>query len=268
MPMNKQLFSLLSLILISACSKIPSMNDLCQLYPQVCADFTADSWCKAERKNTVYFHHLNNIEKQDKHQYDGLIALEDYRDCLNIAAKIEHINFKEKTTARINNKNKTIEYIENISNQTADTNEPYMLYYHWSRYLNKNALNKFIALEHAGELESPELQFFLATYYIKIDRQKTLGHLFHALELYQAGEQINVEIIKSIVSIFTDKKEYKQAYIWLKVLQEYNLLESSSSTESLNNYAMMYQLNQQFLDKVALATLEKINNGEFLAPKF
>ena len=253
--------------LLSACDPGPTIAELCEQNTQTCELFTVDTWCKAERKNILLTQTELNKSLDDRDKYKFLIALENYKKCVSHAAKIEHIKLKEKRTARIQNHEKAEEKIKEISEETKNSKNPYLLYFHWSRYLNKEALTKFIALEGSSELESSELQFFLATYYIKRDTDKTLTLLYHALELYQVDDGLNVEIFKSLSSIFTDRSEYKQAYIWLKILHLYQPDDKDITKDTLSNFIAMYNLDATLLNKVAISTLDKITQGKFIPPK-
>lgn len=250
------------------CNPVPTVNELCELYQETCQAFTPDSWCKAERKSILLNTHAVANSEEGKNKYNLLLSYEKYKACMNKAAKIEHIKLKEKKAFRLQNEVHAQEQIEKLSNATKGDDNPYLLYYHWSRYLDNKALTKFLQYEKNGQLETPELQFFLATHYVKIDTHKTIGLLFHALELYQPGDDINIEIFKSLVSIFTDKKEYKKAYIWLKILELYSIENTNITPETLVQYAQGYNLNTERLNKIADITLEKITDGEFVSPKY
>jgi hypothetical protein len=250
------------------CDSSVNLAQICNDNPQICAEFKEDNYCKKERKNTILAQVALKKSPDDLHKYKSLIAYENYAKCMALASKIEHIKLKEKKTARINNLIKARARIKELSIETKDSNHPYLLYFHWSRYLDDKALAKFLKQEGSALLETPESQFNLATYYIKRDPDKTLALLFHALELYKPEQKINKEIFKSLSSIFTDKKEYKQAYIWLRVLALYDPKDKSISSNTLSQYSKTYGLDSPFLDKVAKSTLHKIEQGKFKAPKF
>ncbi len=265
-------FYLLVLILVlstlSGCDTSKSYAQLCKENKEICYEFHEDSWCKKERIK-VGMSSLEHVTKpEDMQKFNLLIAYEDYETCVEHAAKIEHIKLKEKKTRRIENMMKARKRIKELSDQTINSEHPRLLYFHWTRYLNEDALEKFLALEGTKNLETPESQHELATYYAKIDIDKTLQLLFHALELHQPGKVINVEIFKSLSSIFSDKKKVKQAYIWLKVLQLYSPEDEDISEGTLSNFAVIYKLDSGFLDKVATSTLNKIETNTFIPPKF
>ena len=233
----------------------------------MCEEFIEDSWCKAERVKTILNNHALTQTGKDKQKFDLLIAYEEYAACMDHASQIEHIKLKYKTRNRIDNSIKAKERIKELSEETLTSEHPELLFYHWSRYLNEAALAKFLAMEGSKALETSPSQFNLATYYIKRNPDKTLDLLFHALELQPPETPINTEIFKSITTIFTDKDEFKQAYIWLKILTLYDPEDIDSSEEGLIAFAQFHKLDADFLDKVANATLDKISEGRFTAPR-
>lgn len=258
---------ILPLCTLFACDNGKNFAVLCEQNPEICEEFQEDTWCKRERI-AVGFANLNYKKStNDSHKFHQLIAYEGYEKCMAHASQIEHIKLKNKKTMRINNMLKAREKIKEISEQTRSSEHPDLLYFHWSRYLNEQSLYKFLALEGNELLETSERQVNLATYYAKRDPNKTLGLLYHALELYPVNAELNTEIFKSIASIFADKKEYKQAYIWSKVLQLYDPEDINVNTKSLQGYISTHKLNQTFLDKVAETILDKITTGTFVSPK-
>lgn len=253
--------------LLASCDTGPDLAKLCEQHPDICSEFTEDNWCKVERKNTAFAR--LNLKKtgKDKQKVDLLHAYEDYAKCMDHASKIEHIKLKHKKTRRIENHLKAKEKIKQLSIETKNSEHPELLYYHWSRYINKRALNKLLAMEGSVLLNTPESQFNLATYYIKRDTDKTLTLLFHALELNKPEHAINTEIFKSLTSIYTDMKEYKQAYIWLKILNLYDPDDETINEKTLIEYSKGYSLDGDFLEQVAETTLEKIQEGTFKSPR-
>jgi hypothetical protein len=265
--MKKIIGCFLLLFLLSACDNKPNFAELCESNSEICNEFKEDSWCKRERI-VVGFANLEQKQKAtDLHQFNQLLAYEGYAQCMAHASKIEHIKLKHKQTMRVNNTIKARKRIKEISKLTKNSEHPHLLYYHWSRYINEEALTKFLAQEGSSALENPQSQFNLATYYTKIDPKKTLALLYHALELYQAGEKLNPEIFQSISTIFIKKQQAKQVYIWLRILRLYSPKNKEVTERSLDNYVVGYKLNKALLDKVAMVTLEKIEAGKFESPR-
>lgn len=264
----KHLFLLCSLFLLLSCDSSKSLADLCKENPQICHEFGEDSWCKRERVDVALARIALKTQKQDLQKYHLLVAYEGYVSCMSLASQIQHIKLKEKTTLRKNNLLKAKAQLAELSEQTLSSKHPHLLYYHWSRELNKESLQQFIQLEGTNELENAISQYHLASYYSKKDLNKTLALLFHALELHQPKEKLIPEVLQTLATIFTNKNKPKQAYIWLKI---YQLVENDNSTQiefSLQQLAKNHKLNVDFLDKVAKNTLDKIEQGEFKTPKY
>jgi len=266
--MNKLFLLLITLIILTSCDSGPNLSEVCQNNEQLCQVFTEDSWCKSERKHVIMTSAKLNNSQQDIDKYNLLLAYEAYGKCVRFAKKIEHIKLKGKKSLRVENYLKSQQLIKTLSEQTRSSQHPSLLYYHWSRYLDKNALNKFLAMEGSAALETPNGQFNLASYYIKSDDSKTLSLLFHALELYQEGEQINDEIFSSLATIFQGNNKVKQAYIWLKIYHLYSPDKEGVTDQSLIDFAKLHHLKQPLLDQVAEQTLVNIEQSAFKAPRF
>jgi len=264
----KLLTLLLSILLLSSCDSSKSLVELCKENPQICQEFGQDSWCKRERIDVALARIDLKTIKTEPHKYNLLIAYEDYVECMGLASQIQHIKLKEKTTMRKNNLIKAKIQLAELSDQTLDSAHPHLLYYHWSRELNKNSLAQFLKLEGSAALENSLSQFQLATYYVKKDNKKTLQLLFHSLELHQPNQKLIPEVFETLATMFTNKDKPKQAYIWLKV---YNLVTKKHDEpikQKLKQYQIAYSLDGEFLDDVASNTLTKIESGKFKAPKY
>jgi|TARA_B110000908_G_C10153826_1_gene402670 hypothetical protein len=266
--MKNNLLTICLLLLITSCDSGPSLTKICQLDKELCQVFTEDSWCKLERKNVIIGSSLAKKTQEDIQKFNLLLNLEDYSKCLNHAKKIEHIKLKSKKSLRIENFLKSKQLIKEVSEDTKNSTHPSLLFYHWSRYTNKEALNSLLLMEGSAALDTPEAQFNLASYYVKRDKYKTLSLLFHALELYKKDEVINVEIFSSLVTIFQNSERAKQAYIWLKVLHLYQPNNENTTEETLIDFAKVNHLKSKFLDKVAYQTLDNIKSGTFKTPTF
>ena len=255
------------LFLLSGCDNKPNFAELCESNSEICNEFEKDSWCKRERIMVGVANLNQKLQASGLHQFNQLVAYENYEECMVHASKIEHIKLKQKQTMRVNNAIKAKVRIVEISKATEKSEHPHLLYYHWSRYINEESLAKFLAQEGTDALENPQSQFNLATYYTKIDPKKTLSLLYRSLELYKEDEVINPEIFQSISTIFVEKKSAKQVYIWLRMLRLYSPENEEVTEQPLNNYLKGYKLNKKLLDKVAVSTLDKIEAGTFKSPK-
>jgi len=268
------LFILSTLLLIS-CDDKPSLAELCVDNKEICLEFGQDSWCKTQR-NAISLAKitltssptLKKSKDKSPQKYRLLVSYEDYIDCMSLASQIQHIKLKEKTVVRTNNLLMAKAKLSELTEETAGANHPHLLYYHWTRRSDEQALNKLLQLEGSELLENSTAQYHLATYYVKRDINKTLSLLFHSLELHQPGSILEAEVLQTLATIFTNKEKYKQAYIWLKTYQLVNDEINSDLVDKLSLYQQRYRLDTDFLDKVAKNTLAKIESGKFTSPRF
>ncbi|MBA6251755.1 MULTISPECIES: DUF2989 domain-containing protein [unclassified Colwellia] len=264
----KTIIAYFSLIfLLTACDSKPNFAELCESNSEICNEFQEDSWCKRERITVGFSNLEEKLASSDLHKYHQLIAYEDYAQCMVHASKIEHIKLKHKQTMRVDNAIQAQNRIKEISKETITSDHPHLLYYHWSRYINEESLNKFLAQEGTKALENSRSQYNLATHYTKKDPKKTLTLLYRALQLYQPDQKINAEIFQSIATIFIEKQDVKKAYLWLRILRLHSPENKEVTEKSLNNYVVGYKLNKTLLDKIANITLDKIEAGTFESPK-
>jgi len=267
-PYSVKFCAVLLTLFLTGCGDNVNLAQLCEDNVEICNELGQDSWCKSERRDVV----LNRIkvknENLDTDKYNLLIAYEGYIKCMSLASQIQHIKLKEKTTLRKNNLLKAKANMSLLSEQSVNSKHPHLLYYYWSRESNDLALAEFLQLEGSEILENSTAQFHLATYYIKRNTKKTLGLLYHSLELHQPGTELSPEVLQTLATIFTQKKQYKQAYIWLRTYQLLLDKPDEMIETSLISYQQAKQLDAQFLDEVASTTLAKIEAGKFTSPNY
>lgn len=256
----------LSVIALSGCEQALTLNQVCEETPGFCADLNKDSHCKDLRADVIFARYYEYKTPTDDNKYQLLKNLEQYDKCVSLAAQIEHIKLKEKTTSRVEGHLTSQKEMTRIYQDTKLTDHPGLLYYHWSRNNSNFAMNKLLNMQDDPDVQSdPEIQMFLATYYAKFDDEKTIDLLYRVLELNPAGQQPPQEVYASLVSIFYKQKKYKHAYTFARVSQmsgftEVDILpiqhEITSRGKSLEP-----------LDELAQETYDSILSGEFVSPR-
>tara|TARA_B100002049_G_C16034950_1_gene356222 strand:+ start:184 stop:984 length:801 start_codon:yes stop_codon:yes gene_type:complete len=257
---------LLGLLALTGCEDPLTLAKVCEETPGFCSDLNKDSHCKEQRKDVIMQRYIEYKSPTDENKYQLLKGFEKYDQCVSLAAKIEHIKLKEKTTSRVEGHLTSIKEMTRIFQDTKDTKHPGLLYYHWSRNNDQSALTKLLALENDQSVtENAEMQFFLASYYVKFDDEKTIDLLYKTLELNKADETPNPEIYPTLVSLFYKHEKYKHAYTFARVAQlsgyenvdilpiEHKLTASGKSLDSL--------------DDLAQQTYDSIQAGKFVSPR-
>ncbi|MBB1334374.1 MULTISPECIES: DUF2989 domain-containing protein [unclassified Pseudoalteromonas] len=257
---------LLSLLALTGCEEPLTLAKVCKETPGLCNDLNTDSHCKAQRADVIMARYHEYKQPTDDNKYLLLKGFEKYDRCVSLAAKIEHIKLKEKTTSRVEAHLTSIKEMTRLFQDTKNTNHPGLLYYHWSRNNDQSALTKLLALEKDPSVtEDAEIQFFLASYYIKFDEDKTIDLLYKTLELNKAEQTPNPEIFTTLTSLFYKQEKYKHAYTFAKIAQ----LSGITNVE-------IFPIEQQLtatgkslsgLDTLAQQTYDSIQAGQFVSPR-
>ncbi|MGM0525473.1 MAG: DUF2989 domain-containing protein [Pseudomonadota bacterium] len=205
-------------MIIAACGeRMPTVREMCEQDPALCNDLNEDNWCRSERRQLIISRFLHQQNDSVEQQYYLLKDLQAYSQCIELASGIEHHKLKDKQSHRIEAYLNSLKAINKHAEQTADSEAPLLLYWHWANRSDEQALDKLLAFENTEAMQTHELQFALATYYAKQDQQKLLSHLYNALRLYQPEQRFNVEIPESLVTYYLAREQIKQAYIWSQV---------------------------------------------------
>lgn len=205
-------------MIVAACSeRMPTVREMCEQDPALCNDLNEDNWCRSERRQLIITRYLQQQNGSAEQQYYLLKDLQAYSQCIELASNIEHRKLKDKQSHRIEAYLNSLKAINKRAKQTADSEVPLLLYWHWANRSDQQALEKLLALEGTEAMQTHELQFALATYYAKQDQQKLLSHLYSALRLYQPQQRFNVEIPESLVTYYLSREQREEAYIWSQV---------------------------------------------------
>lgn len=257
---------ILAALMLAGCDDTLTLNQVCTETPGFCEDLNKDSHCKDERAELIYARYHEYKSPTEDNKYTLLKHLEDYNQCVSLAAKIEHIKLKEKTTSRVEGHLTALKEMTRVYQETKNSNHPGLLYYHWSRNNDKAAMNKLLNMQDDPRVQNdPEIQLFLAEFYAKVDDDKTIDILYRVLELNKAGENPDPEVYASLVSIFFKHEKYKHAYTFARVAQ----LSGFEEVDIIPVTQELLALNKELepLDALAQQTYDAIQAGEFVSPR-
>lgn len=253
-------------LVLSGCDTFTtvSVKEICEEHPQLCNDLNPDSWCRAEKSRIIKDRYEQLTSPSDLLKYDLLLGFENYKKCISKAAQIEHIKLKEKQSERVRGLMTAERELKRLARETKGVDVPHLLYYHWSRFHDEEALKAFLQYEKRGELEYPEMQVALATYYSKFDRPKTIHLLFHALELYGEDAEVDPEIFRSLSTLYMKEERFDQAYLWGYIGQEFGIKDLNLT--SIESLLVQQNIATKPLVKAAQRYIEDIEDGRFIAP--
>lgn len=268
---------LLVMFLLSGCDtekKEISLFEICNESGSLCEKLAVDSRCKALRRdviiNSYYARKEQDEAKKGGKEYNVLVSLEEFVNCSEKATFIEYNYNKFKKEDQLNNRTKPLteeeiqarknfkdslkerentrrkNYIfanymlRGMNQRTKESNDPFLLYWHWSRNGSEEAIKKLEEKVEKNEIKSYRMKFYLSQYYIKFDEEKSYELMMSSLENLPKEEYTNKETSKkihetkmegmsihfSILRQFTDyyyqKGDYVKSYIFAKLLKMKN----------------------------------------------
>lgn len=255
-------FALAPLLALTACGdRMPTVREMCTQQPGLCSDLNDDNWCRAERRQLIITRYKHEQQASPELKYYLLKDLQAYSQCIELASNIEHKQLKSKQSHRIEAFLNSQAAIKKRAAETANSDHPLLLYWHWANRSDNQALDKLLALEHKPQMQTHELQMALATYYAKEDQSKVISHLYNALRLYRPTDRFNVEIPESIVTYYLNQQNVKQAYIWSEVALAFG-------SELMNRRQMKTIVNaspDQYdeWESIAEDIIDEIEDGKF-----
>lgn len=265
--MQRLLSSLSLLILLSACGeKELNITQVCQDKPGLCTDLVEDGHCRVERSETILARFGEQKLPSDANKYRLLLDFEKYSKCMELAKGIEHIKLKEKTTARVNSYMVSLNEIKRLTDETVTSDYPGLLYYHWSRHQSQTHLEKFEQAAKAGQLNTPDLKFALARYYIEKDKKLAITTMLDALKLYKAGDVVDTDIYTSLTTLYFKQNKLAESYHWALVAQAAGVerIEFDMILKSAKDNA----LDKDKIETLADETIASLELGQFKAPVF
>ena len=148
---------------------------------------------------------------------------------------------------------------------TRNSQDPYLLLWHWTNNTNELARQQFMALEGTKVLDEPELQLALGGIYANSDPEKAIATLQRGLSLYREGEQVNSRMLTSLSTLYMGQKQYGLAYLWGKVSESFQETPEVSSTR-LGIYHAIGKEQQERLDQAAATIVDALREGSYQAP--
>ncbi|MFT4993691.1 MAG: tetratricopeptide (TPR) repeat protein [Paraglaciecola sp.] len=253
------------IILLSACNEpFPlKVQDICKEQPQFCSDLNPDSWCLVEKKQIIRHRYAYLKAPAELIDYRLLLDFEDYKTCISRASQIVHIKDVEKQAKRMQAVVVAEKELKRLTAKTQNATQPHLLLYHWSRFGKQGSLQKFLSLRDTDKLNSYELQIGLASYYAKFDLERAISTLHRALELYTEQDELDNEIFASLSTLYLTLNDFKNAYVWGKVAEEFS--------EKDINLALIRPLLSasnkiKILDEIAQDYVDAIEDREFQTP--
>ncbi|MFW7523141.1 DUF2989 domain-containing protein [Vibrio ostreicida] len=260
----KVLFIISLALALSGCFEgRKNTQQLCEKHPQLqCERMNLDDGqCRVPRTDLIW--HRFEVFKQPTpsnliKEYHLAAA---YKKCLELASQIQPIQQPGLKQKRFDALVNSGDDLESLVVRIRESSAPEALYFLWSQTGDDASKRSFLQLEGTQALNTAEMQYALATFYTSRDQEKTLTLLNKSLELGN-GDNINLDIFKSLASINYQLGRKEQAYVWAMVTSEFD----EASMPSLQETHLLYGFSKEKyaqLDDLAGDVESAISKGRY-----
>ena len=303
--------------LVSGCGDEEiSLSQACEGLNGFCeTGITDDSNCKRERQTGMVnaFKIENKLEDVPALQFNQLIALEKLKSCTHKQTLVEYVPVEQKypqlpvkspekmseedafkvqryrdsilRRARHKRENyiNTSRYLTRLSEDTAGNGNPHLLYWHWSRNHDKEALERLRGMYTAGKLKDYDLLFYLSQDYSRTEPDISRKMLFQSLEKYPREQytekteesnrtakyaamnddgRLHYEALRHLIQLYFSEKNYQKSYVFAQVLHLNN--DRSADSDMIISYMKKNHAQKlDELDNIADDIHEALESGTF-----
>ncbi|NDV90613.1 DUF2989 domain-containing protein [Alteromonas sp. 345S023] len=260
----KATFSFVCVLWLSGCSDwfAPTAGEICESHPAMCVDLNLDGRCRRDRADIIHLRYTHREDEGDAYKYPLMLALEKYAVCVEEAQHIEHVKRKGKEASRLKGVITARRELQRLARETKDSLDPYLTYYHWTRFNDQDAFHRFERYAASHKVSAPDLLVSLASFQIKSDENKTIQTLYRALSLYKNSDNIDNAIFHSLYQLGLTKENFRFAYVWLTVATYF---DDNVDTQLASQLANKHKLPVAILNDVAEQIADALDEGEFSA---
>lgn len=254
--------SMVVMLGVSGCSEMfkPTIAEICESHSEFCLDLNLDARCRYDRADIIRLRFEHKDDTSDAYKYPLMLAFEEYLVCVEEAQHIEHIKRRGKEATRLKGVLTAQQELTRLARETKTSPDPYLSYYHWSRFNDREALARFESYAQRRNVDDPNLLVILASLQIKYDNALTTQTLYRALSMYQDSDDIDISIFHSLVSIALDDEKFQMAYVWLAVAERFDDKIPSLEREILGE---AHALQVDILDDVADDIVSALKREDF-----
>ncbi|MCL1072938.1 DUF2989 domain-containing protein [Shewanella dokdonensis] len=232
--------------LLSGCERLTATAKICKNNPEICADLHKDGWCRAQRTALVSdrLEIKNTPSATGEQLYRLMLDTERYNNCVWLGSGVKHIEHPERSNDRARAYAMSSQALSALQEQTKNSQDPLLAFYHWSRLGDESALAILLTAEKQQQIHTPEILAALGGYYLKRDSHKALALYLEAMK-GASEEDFNSDWLLGAGQAFMQLGLPEQSYLMSRA----NLLLSNHPVNEA-------QLNALVGDKRRLAQLD------------
>ncbi|MDN2481490.1 DUF2989 domain-containing protein [Vibrio agarivorans] len=253
-----------ALTLLNGCFDNTTDTDrLCRDNPALQCEYLNmdDGQCRIPRTDLVWHKYEVLKHPTDVNKIKEIELVSAYRGCLELSAQIEPIDGRDRKTHRVETMIYMGEEQARLTENLKSRNSAEVLYFLWSKTGDESARRQFLQREGNPELDTASMQYALATFYSSRNEQKTEQLLHRSLELTGSNAP-NVEIFKTLSSLYYRNEKTEQAYLWSMIAKAHGV-PIASDEELSYLYRDLDSAQKTELNKQVDVILQEVELGSY-----
>lgn len=248
------------------CEQPTNTQIICNKNPELCADLHKDSWCRFERGDLIRnrFKLKNIPEPSGKEIYQQLVYLENYNKCVELAAGVQHILHPERTNDRARAFGLSSQTLAELQETTKGSTDPHLAYYHWSRFNDTDAGAVLFAAEQDNTIVDVDLQAQLASYFVKVNPEKS-KRLYAQVLKGSTAEEFQPDWLLALATLYRQEGRNEIEY-WLS-MTNIEITKANFSSEQMLAIIKGEKALQRKLDRDAANLADQLISGKYQQSK-
>jgi len=256
-------FSFISAFLgLLGCENDRNIDVICKNNPELCADLHKDSWCRFEKGDLV--RHRLVLKKaatpSGQQLFQQLIYLENYSNCIELAAGVQHILNPQRTQDRERAFAVSTQTLSELREYTKNNPDVYLAYYRWLRFNDKPSQDIVIAAYQKDSISDPQILNQLAAYYVRVSPSEA-KRIYRDLFAQTSFDKFNSDWLLGLASIFQQQQNFEYVYLFTKA----NTLLTDNQVDEKQLLGLIggNQVLAQALDRQAQALILDLKSDNF-----
>ncbi|MEH6735737.1 MULTISPECIES: DUF2989 domain-containing protein [unclassified Shewanella] len=244
------------------CDNDRNSDLICKNNPELCSDLHKDSWCRFEKGDLIRHRYAlkQSSTPTGKQLYQQLVYLENYSNCIELAAGVQHKLNTDRTRDRERAFAVSTQTLSELQEFTRTNNEVHLAFYRWTRFNDQDAFAIVERTYKQGELTDNDIITQLAAYYVRVSPNDAKTLYLHLLATTEPAK-IDADWFLALASIYRQQQNAEKEYL----LTRANLLMSDNHADEEKLLAII-KGNKTLateLDKQALELISAVMSKQF-----
>ncbi|WOT06826.1 DUF2989 domain-containing protein [Shewanella youngdeokensis] len=267
--MNIKIVMITSFTIITAllglfgCKPSSNTKEICNNNPEICADLHEDSWCIFEKDDLIRSREqiTHSIKPSGKQLFELLLQLEGYNKCIELAAGVKHIIHTERSNDRARAYGLSSQSLTQLQENTKNSLDPHLAYYHWSRFNDHQSAMVLFAAERNGQVDDVRIKAQIAIHFLKSNSLKS-KRLFAEAFAESNTTTFDPDWLLALAKLYAYEDRPEMNYL----LSKTNIIMTQAKFAENQMLALLKgdKAQQQKLDKKAKVLADELRSGKYL----